>query len=149
MKKFDRRTILRGIGGISVGLPWLEVMGQSSFEPKNVRLAYLFFPNGVIAEHWTPDKGKLSKLPKTLSPLEPVKDMINIHTGLTHNTFSGHIPGTANFLSGAVVKKGMGELQVGKSTDQVAAEYLGQYTAFPSIELSLNLLVRRENPCAT
>ncbi|MCM8530571.1 MAG: DUF1552 domain-containing protein [Lentisphaeraceae bacterium] len=137
MKQLNRRTVLRGIGGITLGLPWLEAMAQSSYSPKNIRLAYIFFPNGVIENHWTPDKGKLDQLPKTLTSLEPVKDMVNVHTGLTHNTFCGHIPGTANFLSGAVVKKGLGELKVGKSTDQVAADHLGQYTAFPSLELSL------------
>ncbi|MCH2208434.1 MAG: DUF1552 domain-containing protein [Lentisphaerales bacterium] len=138
MNKINRRTVLRGLGGISLGLPWLEAMGQSGLPPKNIRLGYIFFPNGVIEEHWTPAKGKLKELPKSLTPLDSVKDMINVHTGLTHNTFCGHIPGTANFLSGAVVKKGLGEFNVGKSVDQVAADYLGQYTPFPSLELSLN-----------
>ena len=137
MKNLNRRTVLRGLGGLTLGLPWLEAMAQSSFSPNNVRLAYLFFPNGVIPEHWTPGRGKLDKLPKTLSPLEPIKKMVNVHTGLAHPTKYSHVPGVASFLSGAEIKKGVGELGVGQSTDILAAEHLGKYTSFSSLELSL------------
>ena len=51
MRKIDRRAVLRGIGGLSLGLPWLEAMGQSSFPKHNVRLCYVVFPNGVHIDH--------------------------------------------------------------------------------------------------
>ena len=139
MRKIDRRTVLRGIGGITLGLPWLEAMAQSSFSQKNVRLCFMVFPNGVIPEHWTPTgKGSNFKLSKTLTPLESVKDMINVHTGLGHDTHCGHNPGIANFLSGVDVKKGAGEFGVGISADQVAAQDIGKNSFLPSLELSLH-----------
>lgn len=137
MNKLNRRTVLRGLGGISLGLPWLEATAQSGFTPKNVRLAWLYFPNGVVEEFWTPGKGSLKKLPKSLAPLEPLKGMVNVHSGLGHGMQYGHPTATANLLSGATIKKGLGEFKVGKSADQLAAEYLGKYTPFNSIELSL------------
>lgn len=139
MMKLNRRSILRGAGGIALGLPWLEAMAQSSISQKNVRLAFMIFPNGVIPEHWKPEgKGSNFKLSKTLAPLEPVKDMINVHTGLGHDTHCGHNPGFANFLSGAAVNKGVGEFKVGISADQVAAQHIGKNSYLPSLELSLH-----------
>ena len=52
MKKswhLSRREVLRGLGGISLGLPFLEAMAATA--PKQAsapkRLACMFFPNGV------------------------------------------------------------------------------------------------------
>ncbi|MCM8535587.1 MAG: DUF1552 domain-containing protein [Lentisphaeraceae bacterium] len=138
MRKINRRTVLRGMGGISLGLPWLEAMGQSSFSNKNIRLCYLVFPNGVNIDHWTPEgTGSNYKLSKTLAPLEPIKDLVNIHTGLVHRAHSVHAPGYANFLSGVTVKKGMGPYGAGVSCDQIAAQDIGKDSYLPSIELSV------------
>ncbi|MCM8531392.1 MAG: DUF1552 domain-containing protein, partial [Lentisphaeraceae bacterium] len=136
MRKISRRKVLRGLGGVTLGLPWLEVMGQSSFSDKNVRLCYIVFANGVDVDYWTPSgTGSNYSLSKTLAPLEPVKDLINVHTGLVHKTPSVHAPGYANFLSGVTVKKGMGAYEVGISCDQVAAQHIGKNSYLPSIEL--------------
>ncbi|MCM8531206.1 MAG: DUF1552 domain-containing protein, partial [Lentisphaeraceae bacterium] len=96
MKKLDRRVVLRGIGGIALGLPWLEAMGQNRLNQKNIRLGFIQFPNGVIPELWTPKEAGKLKLSKTLAPLEPVVKKVNVHTGLGHNAYCNHIPGIAN-----------------------------------------------------
>lgn len=138
MIKINRRTVLCGLGGISLGLPWLEAMGQSNFSDKNVRLCYLIFPNGVHVDHWTPNgSGNSHTLSKSLAPLEPVKSLVNVHTNLVHRTPSVHAPGYANFLSGVKVKKGMGVYGVGTSCDQIAAQHIGKNSYLPSIELSI------------
>ena len=138
MKKISRRTVLRGIGGVTLGLPWLEAMGQSRFSNKNVRLCYLVFPNGVHVDYWTPKgSGSNYELSKSLAPLEPVKGLVNVHTGLAHRKHSVHAPGYANFLSGVEVKKGMGAYGVGTSCDQIAAQDIGKDSYLPSIELSI------------
>jgi hypothetical protein len=137
MLKIDRRTVLRGIGGVSLGLPWLEAMGQSRFSNKNVRLGFIQFPSGIAEDYWTPEgKGSDMKLSKSLTPLAPIVNKVNVHTGLKHNAICNHVPGIANFLSGVKVKKG-DKFGVAKSADQVAAEYLGKDTYLPSLELSL------------
>jgi hypothetical protein len=57
--RFSRRTILRGIGGISVGLPLLytlDAYGQSTPQfPK--RLIIFFRPNGTKPDAWFPTAG--------------------------------------------------------------------------------------------
>lgn len=138
MKNINRRTLLRGIGGITLGLPWLEAMGQNNFSNKNIRLCYLVFPNGVHIDYWTPaGSGTDYSLSKSLAPLEPVKSLVNVHTGLVHKNHSVHAPGYANFLSGVKVKKGMGAYGVGISCDQIAAQQIGKDSYLPSIELSV------------
>ena len=138
MERINRRTVLRGAGGIALGLPWLEAMGQSRFNKKNIRLGFIQFPNGVAENHWTPSgKGSGMKLSKTLAPLAPIINKVNVHTNLKHNTACNHIPGIANFLSGAKVSKG-DKFVVAKSADQVAAEYIGKDTYLPSLELALS-----------
>ena len=140
MKSLDRRTVLRGMGGVALGLPWLEAMGAGILQ-KNVRLAYLFMPNGVAPEHWTPSgAGKSLTLAKSMAPLEPVKNMINVHSGLAHYTRQKgtHYPFTASFLNGATVKKSTSDLYAGISSDQVAAKMIGQDTYLPSIELAVH-----------
>lgn len=137
MEKINRRTVLRGLGGISLGLPWLEAMGQSRFSNKNIRLGFLQFPSGVAEHFWTP-KGEGSKmeLSKSLSPLAPIVHKVNVHTGLKHNTVCNHVPGIGNFLSGCKIKKG-DKFGAAKTADQVAADYLGKDTYLPSLELTL------------
>ena len=137
MERISRRTVLRGAGGIALALPWLEAMGQSRFDKKNVRLGFIQFPNGVAEHHWTPEgKGSAMKLSKTLAPLAPIINKVNVHTGLRHAPACNHIPGIANFLSGAKVAKG-DKFVVARSADQVAAEYIGKDTYLPSLELAL------------
>lgn len=137
MERITRRTVLRGAGGIALGLPWLEAMGQSRFSNKNVRLGFIQFPSGIAENYWTPEgKGSAMKLSKSLTPLAPIVNKVNVHTGLKHDTACNHIPGIANFLSGAKVSKG-DKFVVAKSADQVAAEYIGKETYLPSLELSL------------
>ena len=61
-KPISRRTLLRGAGA-AMSLPWLEVMSkaapatagaaQNLSEPP-LRMAFMFVPNGVRPDHWTP-----------------------------------------------------------------------------------------------
>ena len=92
MKKswhLSRREVLRGLGGISLGLPFLEAMAATA--PKQAsapkRLACMFFPNGVTlpkesdphhAEwHWFPKgEGKGFKLNKSTESFEPHRNDI-------------------------------------------------------------------------
>ncbi|HSQ58356.1 MAG TPA: DUF1552 domain-containing protein, partial [Gemmata sp.] len=86
--RITRRTALKGFG-TAIALPWLEslasatapVAGTASMPPR--RLAFVYVPNGVNMEHWTPKTdGKLDALPDVLKPLEAIKDSVNVITGL-------------------------------------------------------------------
>jgi hypothetical protein len=125
------------------GMLPLSAMAQSIKRRPN-RMAFLFVPNGVMIEHWTPDYvGQLQKLPHILEPLEPLSQHINILTGLTQrNAFANgdgpgdHARSSAAWLTGVQPKKTSGaDIRVGISADQLAAQRVGKETPFPSLEI--------------
>ena len=66
--------------------------------------------NGVNEDHWSAEgSGAAMKLSKTLAPLEPLKQKINVIHGLFHKAPTGRafIPAqTGSLLSGAHIQKG-------------------------------------------
>ncbi len=145
----SRRTVLRGLG-VTLALPLLESMGTSPVlgaatpSPSPRRLAWLYVPNGIHMEAWTPSKvGALDELPPILKPLEPFKADINVLTGLTADKArpNGDGPGDharamSAYLTGCQPKKTAGaNIKVGVSADQLAAQKVGNATKFPSLEI--------------
>lgn len=139
----DRRTFLRG-AGVSLALPWLDAMAPraAGMTPKPpVRLACLFFPNGVWKPTWIPEKdGADYALPFALAPLAAVQNDVTVISNLdkkhSHGG-DGHYAKTANFLTGLTVVKTTGkDVSVGSaSVDQVVAAKVGRHTPLPSLEL--------------
>lgn len=143
-----RRTFLKGIGTL-MALPVLEGMAPltalaQSPKVSPVRMAFLFVPNGVNLDAWTPAaEGANYALTPILDSLRDVKGSINVLSGLTqHNAFDlgdgpgDHARSTATWLTGVHPKKTAGaDIRAGISVDQVAAQKLGHLTPFPSLEL--------------
>jgi hypothetical protein len=140
----SRRTILRG-AGVAMALPWLEslnVFGAESAaagaaeHPK--RFAALFMACGINSDHWwAKGTGDEMKLGKTLEPLAPLKNKLNVISGLFNKAATGvgiHPGQTGNILSGAALQKGA-ELRGGVSMDQLLANTIGQDTVQPSLVL--------------
>ena len=142
-KKFafpvSRRAVLRG-AGCTVALPWLEslhaladVPGPSAF-PK--RFGIVFLGNGINEDHWSAEgQGADMKLSKTLSPLEPLKQKINVIDGLYVHALTGqgiHPAQTGSLLSGAHISKGA-IIHSGISIDQMIANHVGEETPQSSI----------------
>lgn len=148
MSQFPRRTFLKGVGTL-MSLPTLEAMLPTSVlaqtpAARPARMAFLFVPNGINMEHWTPKaEGKGFDLPSILEPLAEVKDDMNVLTGLAQDGAHAHGDGpgdharsAAAWLTGVHPKKTAGsDIQVGVSADQVAAQSLGDKTRFASLEL--------------
>jgi hypothetical protein len=155
MKPLSRRTVLQGLG-TAFALPWLEAFrpraaraGEAaspttapSAPPR--RLAFLFVPNGMVMEDFTPrEEGSAFDLPAILEPLAPVRDDVLVLSGLTHDKARPHGDGpgdharaAACFLTASQPRKTSGaDLHVGVSIDQVAARDVGRATRFPSLEL--------------
>jgi len=108
------------------------------------RIAFLFVPNGVNMEHWTPaTEGALETLPTVLEPLQPLKSEFQVLTGLAQrNAFAlgdgpgDHARSSAAWLTGVHPKKTAGsDIQNGISADQVASQHIGGRTRLPSLEL--------------
>ncbi|MFG0262074.1 MAG: DUF1552 domain-containing protein [Novipirellula sp. JB048] len=147
--KLNRRSALRGVAGVSLGLPWLETMlwgaEKTEAEKHPLRFGVIYQPNGINPYEWTPEQtGADYQLSKTLRPLEPIRDEVLVLTNLNHELSkgrdrptSGHYGGTSNFLVGTGVKRSMGsDIQCGISVDQTAARKLADQTLLPSLELS-------------
>jgi hypothetical protein len=147
----SRRTVLQGVG-VAMALPWLESMSVWGAEPAQktaddstdakspfpTRFAALFMGNGISPNNWwAKGAGKELELSKTLEPLAPFKEKLNVVSGLFNKnaTHVGIHPGqTGNILSGASLQKGA-VLRGGISMDQVLAAKLGEETPQPSLVL--------------
>ncbi len=118
-------------------------------------MAFVYFPNGAIQDSWWPEgEGKDFKFSQTLAPLEPVRDRVQIFSGLDHiNATAGpdgagdHARANGTFLTGVRVKKTAGaDIHAGVSIDQLVAQHVGQVTRFPSLELTCDA-VRKSGNC--
>lgn len=140
----SRRTVLRGLGA-TVALPFLDAMRPRSLRAAAApaaptRMAFLFMPNGVREDRWTPEGGEKDfRFSPILSPLESLRNDVNIFTGLGNRASlggDGHYAKTANWLTGTPIAKTTGkDLHCGVSVDQVLARERGHLTRFPSLEL--------------
>src|SRR5271168_2615677 len=140
--RISRRTILRG-AGCTMALPWLESLhaladtpSPSSF-PK--RFGVVFMGCGINEDHWSAEgSGAAMKLSKTLQPLEPLKQKINVIDGLFVKALTGqgiHPGQTGSLLSGAHISKGA-IIHSGISVDQRIANHVGEETPQSSIVLA-------------
>jgi hypothetical protein len=159
--KIPRRTFLRG-AGVMLSLPLLEAMGKvlpkaapdaaakttvASEVQAPVRMACIYFPNGVWEKNWFPkEEGADFELPFALEPLAKHKQDLLVFSGLdkkhSHGG-DGHYAKTANFLTGLLVRKTAGkDISVGgMSIDQHCAQQLGHFTPLPSLELGIDPVI--------
>ena len=84
-----------------MSLPWLEAVAENKKQQSPVipRSAFLFAPNGVNPHHWDPEfKNGEMKLSQILSPLEKIKNEVDVFKNLYHEgavQSGGHFPKTA------------------------------------------------------
>ena len=140
----DRRTFLRGTGGVALSLPFLECMAgpAGSKKPAELprRMCCVYFPFGVALDgewNWFPKgEGKTYEVNAPLRSLKPLRDDITILGGMSHpngHSLGGHDTGDI-FLTGAQPKGASYRNTI--SIDQYAAEHLGAETRFSSMVLS-------------
>ena len=65
----NRRTVLKGFGGVTLGLPWMETMlwgaDKKEIDKNPLRIGVIYQPNGINPFEWTPeDTGSNYKLSK-------------------------------------------------------------------------------------
>jgi hypothetical protein len=126
-----------------MALPWLPSLTAFADTPSAdtfpKRFAVLFMGNGINEDHWSAEgSGAAMKLSQTLSPLEPLKQKINVIDGLFIKAATGqgiHPAQTGSLLSGAHIQKGA-IIHSGISVDQMIASRVGQDTAQSSIVLA-------------
>ena len=145
-RPLPRRTFLRAASA-SIALPMLDAMSPAFArgavrEPQ--RAVFVFLPNGVHMQDWTPaTAGTEFELPWILEPLAPLRDRVQVLSGLAldgaraHGDGPGdHARAAASFLTTAHPRKtGGAELQAGVSVDQKLGQFYGDATAFRTLEL--------------
>ncbi len=152
MTHLSRRAALRGLGA-TIALPFLDAM-YPTFAAQAVkkslsatRMAFLYVPNGIVMDYWTPagelGATPLATLPRISGALTPYKNDLMFLSGLTSNggRALGDGPGDhgragAAYLTGVHPKKTYGkDIKTGISMDQIAARQLEGKTKFASLEL--------------
>jgi hypothetical protein len=147
VKKFrlQRRTVLRGLGSIAIGLPWLECMTRDkeahaqSATPAR-RFIAVYQPGGTVIDRFTPtgteDAPVLSAI---LSPLESVKSKVNVVLGLNGDLKGEqHQKGICGLLTGMDQHNALaGEYPRGPSIDQVLATKILTGMPIKSLEVAI------------
>jgi uncharacterized protein DUF1552 len=149
-KAIHRRTFLRGVG-TTLALPLLDGMvpalarAASAASKPAVRMSFVYVPNGMIMERWTPATvGTGFEMLSILEPLTPFRDQLLVLSGLNHSeaaTLPGEGENAPHERAGAAYLTGVHpkmEVHLGVSMDQIAAQELGKHTQLASLELSLD-----------
>ncbi len=158
-KPISRRTLLRGAGGISIGLPFLEAMrprkalAQTGGRPK--RFVVFYHPQGTVPNQFLPQGSETSfNFPRLLAPCDPYKEkMVVLHgvgnraaellpSGNNHERTPNTLLTGGNYGSG-----GPGQsLSDRISVDQAIAEHLHSGQRFRSVDLNVSTRSDRRRP---
>lgn len=109
-----------------------------------LRMAFMFMPNGVRPEHWTPaGDDENYEITPHLKPLANLKnDFLLLENLWNKNSVgrNGHWPKVPVWLSGGYVQRTTADdLDTGAvSVDQLAGQRIGSLTALPTIELGID-----------
>ena len=150
----DRRTLLRGAGA-ALALPLLETMGWAEGRTGKppVRLAFMYMPHGVIMEQfWPADPAAwIESPPPILEPLKGVLDrclLVKGVSGVPIAPFNGapHALELSTWLTAILPDANRRDVvNIAISADQIAANYVGAFTALPSLELATMPQTWKEN----
>ncbi len=150
-KTLARRTVLRGVGA-TLALPMLDAMvpalsGISGRAAEPVRrLGWVYSPNGMAMDAWTPAATESLALSTTLSPLASYREQTVVVSGLAQGQAEAlgdgngeHTRATATWLNGVHPRETEGaDVRAGKTADQIAADQLGRTTPLSSLELAID-----------
>ena len=150
-RALPRRTFLRGVGA-TLALPMLDAMvpalsGISGRAAEPVRrLGWVYIPNGMVMDSWTPPAHTALELSTTLSPLAPFREQMVVVSGLAQPQAEAlgdgngeHTRATATWLNGVHPRETEGaDVLAGVTADQMAAARLGRTTPLPSLELAID-----------
>ena len=134
----NRRTLLKS-GGAAIALPWLEAMGTSTWgaeqktggEPRRMVLINLGL--GLYSPAFYPQQpGKNFQASEYLKLLDELRDDYTVISGLSHpGVVGGHATESRIFNGTPSIRK------MGVSLDQYAAKFLGEFTRFDTLPLSM------------
>ncbi len=140
MKPLSRRTLIRGVGGVAIGLPFLEAMRPRhawAAGPNPKRFIAWYSANGQMPAYWYPT-GTLSNftLNTAHKALEPFKSKLILFNGVKNDAgndpvYGGHQGSFASMLSGSPFVQPQSFNTMRPSTasiDQLVADKIGGTT---------------------
>jgi hypothetical protein len=154
-RRLSRRTVLRGLGGMAIGLPLLDAMRSDRAAAGGLdipqRLIVMYTPNGTVAKNFWPEGSDDNfSLSPILEPLAPHKQDLLILDGIDmlsslHGPGDAHQKGTGQCLTATELLEGNfpGDAGLsagwagGISLDQAVANHVGKDTPFTSLELGV------------
>ena len=135
----SRRTFLRGVGGASLALPYLDVMAiASTANPVPIRMVCAGLNFGFVPQLFFPEMtGRNYKLSERLEPLEKFREDFTVFSGLDHGREAqgGH-GGVHAYLSGVLSRNSKGMPEANISIDQKAAQHVGAQTRYSSLQIA-------------
>lgn len=149
LPRLSRRTVLRGLGGVTLALPWLEIMEQKSSAAQALPLRYavLYGSYSLSPDDDThqnlivPDRtGPGYDLKAGLAPLAPVQDEVTVVSnlvlkGVGHPDAGDGIPihwhNDAIFAGGTTKQSGLYVVYTHPTSDQIVAQANGAATPIP------------------
>jgi len=149
-KHLSRRTVLRGALGAAIGLPLLDAMvpAASAAPPAQLRFGAVYVPNGVRPEIWTPATAGKLELPPLFERFVPLKQHINVVTGLrAPDPFGHHVIGSLWLSGGSAKQTQSADVRAGQTIDQYIADAIGRDTPLRSLELGIEDINSASNSC--
>lgn len=151
--RITRRSVLRGAGGVAIGLPFLSAMlkprqshAQEEVEP---RLIVFYSPGGTLLDQWRPTGDETNfQLSDMMSPLSPFipklvfvdgtdLSVTEVSRGHPHSRGMGAVLTGQPLLQGNFNTNGGNTgFAAGPSLDQVIADRISAGLRLPSLEVS-------------
>ena len=168
MKNTSRRSFLRGMGGATLALPWMESLGKDSHDVEPAkRIAWFYVPIGVVRRGFFPGEAGAGipkftgsrkrmaegvkqvplgvhplELTPTMEPLEKMRDKVTLITGMDRTFQPGtdvHAQCASCFLTSAsAFTVTQSPYPLARSLDHVVADVTGENTPFRTLEFSCN-----------
>ncbi len=149
-KHLSRRTVLRGAIGAAISLPLLDAMvpAASAAPPAQLRFGAIYVPNGIRPEIFTPASvGKL-ELPPLFERFVPLREHINLVTGVrAPDPFGHHVIGSLWLSGGSAKQTQAADVRAGQTIDQRIADVIGRDTPLRSLELGIEGINSSSNSC--
>jgi hypothetical protein len=131
---------------------WADTVKGKAFQPP-VRLGFMYMPHGVIMDQFWPASPEsfLTSPPPALESLRPVLRKCAVMKGISGvpiAPFNGapHALELSTWLTATLpAPEKRNEIQIAISADQIAANYVGAFTALPSLELATMPQTWKEN----
>ncbi|MFT5123995.1 MAG: hypothetical protein ACI9TH_004350 [Kiritimatiellia bacterium] len=164
----SRRTFLRGVGGTTLSLPWLESLAAApGKENPATRMAFFYLPNSLVRKGFFPGESDRA-LPSfagqnnvwrfdgqttpvgnhpltftpTMEPLHGMREKLSLITGLDrtfqHGTDSHAQAASCYLTRSAPYTLKNSAYPLDRTLDHVVGDHIGQQTPFATLEMSCN-----------